>query len=131
MSEGTTKPNGGREMKVETTDDVKRRIEDAGYNFNVNALQAHFSQQKVQESSGNNSGSSDTAKPTKAGDHTLVTNKATIAFKPLIPYIADGAKTTLKGKAKTANKATRKTTTQRPNKSTGQKPTADRHDDRI
>ncbi len=126
MSEGTTKPNGGREMKVETTDDVKRRIENAGYNFNVNALQAHFSQQKVQESSENNGGSSDSAKPTKAGDHTLVTNKATIAFKPLIPHIADGAKTTLRGKAKTANKATRKTTGPKP-----AKPTTERHDDRV
>ena len=100
MSEGTTNPNGSREMRVKETNDVEKRIEAAEYNYKINALQAQFSKDKVQEGEGNNSGSSDSARPTKAGDHTIASNKATIAFKPLIPFIAAGAKAKLKGKGK-------------------------------
>ena len=96
MSEGTTKPNGSREMNVQENDEsVQRRIEEAGYDVKVNALEARFSKEKIQESD-NNSGAADSAKTAKAGNHTMVPNKATIAFKPLIPFIASGAKAKLK-----------------------------------
>ena len=94
MSEGTTKPSGSREINVEETEDVKRRIKEAGYDIEINALEARFSEEKVQEDG--TTGGSDSAKPTKAGDHTIVPNKATIIFRQLIPFIAAGAKAKLK-----------------------------------
>ena len=101
MSEGTTKSNDSREMKVEEAIDVEKRIEAAGYNVKINALQAQFSKEKVQVGEeGNTSGSTDSTKTSKAGKHTLVGNKVTIAFKPLIPFIANGAKAKLRGKGK-------------------------------
>lgn len=106
MSEGTTKPNGSREMNVEETKDVEKRISEAGYTFQVNTLQAYFSENKIQETTSDSS-STGGDKPSKAGDHTLVANKATVAFKPLIPYIANGAKAKLKG-GKDKNKSNKK-----------------------
>ena len=98
-SDGTYTKDQLVELAVKKDVDIKeigKRIKNAGYEYVMNALEAHFSQDKIQED-GNNSAASDAAKPTKAGDHTLVASKATIAFKPLIPFIAAGAKAKLKG----------------------------------
>ncbi len=92
MSEGTTKPNGSREMKVEEFTEIEKIIRKAEYNFRLNWLEAYFSKEKIQDDTANSGSSANSAKPAKAGDHTLVPNKETIAFKPLIPFIAAGAK---------------------------------------
>ena len=97
MREGTTKPNGSRKMNVEETEteNVQKRMENAGYNVKINGLEARFVEEKIKEE-GSNSGSSSSEGTKKAGNHTLVPNEATVAFKPLIPYIANGAKANLK-----------------------------------
>lgn len=97
MSMNNTKPTNGGSMKViENSDDVQKRMEEAGYSFEFEAMEASFTEEKIAESttSSNNNASSDETK--KAGDYTKVGASAVLAFKPLIPDIVAGLNLTLK-----------------------------------
>lgn len=108
MSKETTKPNGGSMNVIENSEDVQDRIEKAGYEFQLNAMEAEFTEERVSETSGSASNAaSDGTK--KAGDYTKVGAVTTIAFKPMIPAIANGPKVKLKeDKSKKTEKSTDK-----------------------
>ncbi len=99
MDNKTTRPNGRSMNVIENSEDIQKRIEEAGYNFKLEAMQAEFSYDKVQTAdSSNTSASSDGTK--KAGEYTKVGATAILAFRPLIPEIVNGPKVKVKGKVK-------------------------------
>ncbi len=107
MSKETTKPNGGSMKVVENSEDVQKRIEEAGYNFEIEAMEAEFSEERISETSNNTANGSSSDGTKKAGEYTKAGAVATIAFKPLIPAIAEGPKVKLKeDKAKNKEEAT-------------------------
>ena len=105
MSKETTKPNGGSMKVVENSEDVQKRIEEAGYAFEIEAMEAEFSEERISESENNSASSSSSDGTKKAGDYTKAGAVTTIAFKPLIPAIAEGPKVRLK-EDKSKNKET-------------------------
>jgi hypothetical protein len=108
MSEGTTKPTGGSMKVEENSTIVQEKIEKAGYNFKLEAMQTEFVNEKINSDAESSSNSSSSEGTKKAGDYTIAGTTATIAFTPLIPAIAEGAKVKLKGdkkKEKTSEKA--------------------------
>ena len=99
MSINNTKPtNGGSMNVIENSDDVQKRIEQAGYAFEFEAMEATFSEERITDNAGgsNSSGTAEGAK--KAGDYTKAGAKAVLAFTPLIPAIAQGPKLKCKSK---------------------------------
>ena len=58
MSKETTKPNGGSMKVVENSEDVQKRIEEAGYAFEIEAMEAEFSEERISETANNTASSS-------------------------------------------------------------------------
>lgn len=107
MGNATTKPNGGSMKVIEDSEDVQKRIEDAGYSFELDAMEAEFSYERLISANASNGSTSAAAAGTKkAGEYTKVGNTILIAFRPLIPVIATGPKIKLKNE-KSKNKDTK------------------------
>lgn len=91
---------------IENSEDIQRRIEEAGYSFKLEVMEAEFSYDKVKSTDSNNNSSASSEENKRAGDYTNVGATATLAFKPLIPAIAEGPKVKVKGKIKAKEEKT-------------------------
>lgn len=107
MDKNATKPNGGSMEVIENSEDVQKRIEEAGYSFKLEAMETEFTEERISESTATSSDTSSSNGTKKAGDYTKAGAVATIAFTPIIPAIAEGPKVKLRD-SKSKNKVTEK-----------------------